>query len=68
MILRIDEEVRRVYGENETEDGPVAVLHDITRAYPRANRPVLWTMLYNFGIPKLLRIVKTLQEGIFYRE
>ena len=68
MILRIDEEVRCVYGENETEGGPGAVLLDITKAYPRANRPVLWTMLENLGMPEhVLRIIKNLHEGTFYR-
>ncbi|XP_063711602.1 uncharacterized protein LOC134839904 [Symsagittifera roscoffensis] len=54
IILRIDEETRRVLGNSndETEDRPGAVLLDITKAYPRVNRPLLWSLLENLDMTK----------------
>ena len=65
IILRIDEETRRVLGNSndETEDRPGAVLLDITKAYPRVNRPLLWSMLENLGMTKkVTEVLKGLHE------
>ena len=65
IILRIDEETRRVIGNSndETEDRPGAVLLDITKAYPRVNRPLLWSILENLGMTKkVTEVLKGLHE------
>ena len=43
-IIRIDDETRRVLGPNggSAMKRPVAVLLNITKAYPRVNRVLLW--------------------------
>ena len=70
IILRIDEETRRVLGNSndETEDRPGAVLLDITKAYPRVNRPLLWSILENLGMTKkVTEVLKGLHERTRYR-
>ena len=47
VIMRVNEEVQRVTGvvlgrQNMSRDHPVIVLKDITKAYPRVNRSILW--------------------------
>ena len=70
IILRIDEEVKRVYGkcdERQTKR-PGAILLDITKAYPRVNRPLLWKILENLGMGnRTLSILKGLHENTEYR-
>ena len=69
IILRVDEETKRVMGKsNEAKGRPGAVLLDITKAYPRANRPVLWKMLSKLGMgPKTLKVLEGLHEGTIFR-
>ena len=54
MILKIDEEVRRVFGKCRKEDErtPSATLLDVTKAYPRVSKPLMWTMLENLSMPQ----------------
>ncbi|XP_075254796.1 uncharacterized protein LOC142346172 [Convolutriloba macropyga] len=67
IIIRTDEEVRRVYGRNHEEDGPGATLLDITKAYPRVSKPLLWELLVKLGVPaKAMKILKALHENTYY--
>ena len=51
MFIRIHEEASAVVDENCKEDkDPVATLLDITKAYPRINKPILWTILRKAGM------------------
>ena len=54
LIIRVDEETRRILGPGvfheieytkSTRDRPGAVLLDITKAYPRVNKPLMWEIL-----------------------
>ena len=70
ITLRIDEETRRVLGNSndETEDRTGAVLLDITKPYPRVNRPLLWSILENLGMTKkVTEVLKGLHERTRYR-
>ena len=69
IILRIDEETRRVFGKAETTGNrPGAVLLDITKAYPRVNRPLLWMVLENLGMTEgVIEVLKNLHEGTKYK-
>ena len=65
VIMRVNEEVQRVIGvvsgrQNTGGDHPVAVLVDITNAYPRVNRNILWQVLRKLGMKDVL--LKTLQN------
>ena len=63
--IRVDEENRRVLGyePKSTRDRPGAVLLDITTAYPRANKPLMWEILDRLAIPNwILRLLKGLHE------
>ena len=65
VIIRVNEEVQRVIGvvsvRQETDrDHPVAVLMDITKAYPRVNRNILWHVLRKLGVKDVM--LKTLQN------
>ena len=69
IILRIDEKTRRVFGKAETTGNkPGAVLLDITKAYPRVNRPLLWMVLENLGMTEgVIEVLKNLHEGTKYK-
>ena len=70
IVLRIDEETRRVLGycEEAKQNRPGAVLLDITKAYPRFNRPLLWSVLANLDMTsKVLELLKGLNEHTCYR-
>ena len=70
VITRINEETRRVLGETSEGQGrrPGAVLLDITKAYPRVNRVLLWKILENLRMPhSVLKILKCLHEQTQYR-
>ena len=70
IIIRMEEETRRVYGMTDecNENRPGAVLLDITKAYPRTNKPLLWGMLARFGMTdKVLDLLKGLHEETRYR-
>ena len=65
VIIRVNEEVQRVIGvgsgrQNTDRDHPVAVLMDITKAYPRVNRNILWHVLRKLGMKDVM--LKTLQN------
>merc|ERR1712122_413337 len=62
MFIRIHEEASAVVDETcKKDDDPVATLLDITKAYPRINKPCLWTILRKAGMDE--RTLRTL-EGI----
>ena len=70
IVLRIDEETRRVLGycEEAKQNRPGAVLLDLTKTYPRVNRPLLWSVLANLGMTsKVLEVLKGLHEHTCYR-
>ena len=70
IVLRIDEETRRVLGycEEAKQNRPGAVLLDITKPYPRVNRPLFWSVLANLGMTsKVLEVLKGLHEHTCYR-
>ena len=47
---------------------PGAVLLDITKAYPRVNKPLLWKILQRLGMPeKVLTVLRCLHEETIYR-
>ena len=54
--------------DRQEMDDPVAVLTDITKAYPRVNRIMLWHMLDMWGMKeKIKRVLRGIHEGIEYR-
>ena len=55
LILRVDDATRRVLGyePKSTRNRPGAVLLDITKAYPRANKPLMWGNTRQTGNTKL---------------
>ena len=70
IVLRVNEESRRVFGQEETATGERAgaVLLDIKKAYPRVNRPLLWRILQNLGMGEVtLARLKGLHEGTSYQ-
>ena len=70
IIIRMEEETKRVYGMTDecNENRPGAVLLDITKAYPRTNKPLLWGMLARFDMTdKVLDLLKGLHEETRYR-
>ncbi|XP_075264195.1 uncharacterized protein LOC142356111 [Convolutriloba macropyga] len=68
IAIRVEEETRRVLGREECEKRPGAVLLDITKAYPRVNKPLLWTILKRLGMSEaILTILKNLHEETAYR-
>ena len=47
---------------------PTARLLDLTKAYPRVNKPALWQILETYGMgEKCLRVLKDLHEQTEYR-
>ena len=70
IVLRIDEKTRGVLGycEEAKQNRPGAVLLDITKAYPRVNRPLLWSVLANLGMTsEVQEVLKGLHEHTCYR-
>ena len=70
IVLRKDEETRGVLGycEEAKQNRPGAVLLDITKAYPRVNRPFFWSVLANLGMTsEVLEKLKGLHERTCYR-
>ena len=75
MFIRLNEEWERMYEnkerttgqQQESENDPVATLLDITKAYPRLNKPFLWHLLERKKIPtKILRLLQGLHEFTSY--
>ena len=55
VLIGVNEEVQRVIGvvsgrQNTDRDHPVAVLMDITKAYPRVNSNIVWHVLRKLGM------------------
>ena len=73
VIIRVNEEVKRVTGvvsvrQDTDRDHPVAVLMDITKAYPRVNRNILWHVLRKLGMKDvMLKILQNLHERTEYK-
>ena len=72
IVIRVNEEVLRRRGLTEvgecSQSHPTATLLDITKAYPRVNRPLLWYILERLGFgERSLRIIRGLHETTFYR-
>ena len=72
IVIRVNEEVLRRRGPTEvgecSQSHPTATLLDITKAYPRVNRPLLWYILERLGFgERSLRIIRGLHETTFYR-
>ena len=70
VVLRVDEETRRVLGccQQIDERRPGATLLDITEAYPRTNRQLLWRILERLGVTSsVLEIIEGLHEKTCYR-
>ena len=65
ILIRVEEETRRVLGPSENPEGrPGAVLLDITKAYPRVNRPLIWQMLERMGMPnRTMQTLIAMHEG-----
>ena len=55
-FIRIHEEAQGTVDPSVKQpEDPVATLLDITKAYPRVNRPILWSILTNFGMKEKMR-------------
>ena len=73
VIIRVNEEVQRVTRivsgrQNTGRDNPVAVLMDITNAYPRVNRNILWHVLRKLGMKGvMLKSLQNLHERTEYK-
>ena len=70
ICVRLHEEAGLYVNEsNSMEDWtPIATLLDIKKAYPRVNRPILWSMLRKYGMrEESIRILKGLHEETEYR-
>ena len=75
VMVRIQEDTvdlrkRLAAKGEELEDGkvPVARLLDLSKAYPRVNKPALWGILERCGMKeKALRMLKSLHEATEYR-
>ena len=71
-MIRVNEEVLRRVASTEVGDGShshqTATLLDITKAYPRVNRPLLWYILGRLGLGgRSLRLIRGFHETTFYR-
>ena len=74
-FIRINEEMdnskrNRVSLDRNREgvDDPVAILTDITKAYPRLDRIMLWHILDMWGMKeKMKRVLRGIHEGTEYR-
>ena len=75
IFIRINEEMDNIKrnrvsleGKREEMDDPVAILTDITKAYPRVNRIMLWHILDMWGMKeKMKRVLRGIHEGTEYR-
>ena len=75
IMVRIQEDSRDLFkraaarGEIIPEgERPAARLLDLSKAYPRVNKPALWMILEKYGIGDIfLRVVKDLHETTEYR-
>ena len=72
IVVRVNEEVLRRLGPvKESECSPLhptVTLLDITKAYPRVNRPLLWYILERLGFgERSMRVLRGLHETTFYR-
>ena len=75
IFIRINEEMDNIKGnrvslgrDREEIDDPVAILTDITKAYPRLNRVMLWHILDLWGMKdKMKRVLRGIHEGTEYR-
>jgi hypothetical protein len=72
VFLRINEEVKNQYlatnETDQTDDDPVATLLDITKAYPRVNKYMLWDILKKCGMgERMLRATQGLHEETEYQ-
>ena len=69
----MNEEVKRVTGgftdrQDTSEDHPMAIRMDITKAYPRVNRNILWHILRKLGMrERMLKTMKNLHEKTIYK-
>ena len=72
IIIRVNEEVKRVTGgftdrQDTSEYHPMAILMDITKAYPRVNRNILWHILRKLGTrERMPKTMKNLHEKNIY--
>ena len=70
IMIRIEEEASMMIQREEDEtwnEGPCATLLDITKAYPRVNRSMLWRVLERYGMrPTSLRLLQNLHEKTAY--
>ena len=70
ICMRLHEEAGLYVIESNIEEAwtPVATLLDIKKAYPRVNRPILWSMLRNYGMKEeSISLLKGLHEETEYR-
>ena len=75
MVYRIQEDTVDMYRRADAagtvipeSKKPTARLLDLRKAYPRVNKPALWTILQKYGMgEKCLRVVKDLHETTTYK-
>ena len=75
IMIRIQEEtddlrkrITAVGEEIDEEMMPVAKLLDLSKAYPRVNRPALWKILQRYGMgERCLRVLQDLHETTHYK-
>ena len=75
IFIRINEEMDNIKRnrvslgrDREMMDDPVAILTDITKAYPRVNRIMLWHILDMWGMKeKMKRVLRGIHEGTEYQ-
>ena len=69
LFIRIHEEMQGTMEDREKRpEDPVATLLDITEAYPRVNRPCLWSLLSKLGVGnRMLRTLEGIHEQTEYR-
>ena len=66
ILIRINEELKTESEAHSPED-PMAILLDITKAYPRVNKTILWAMLKKYAVKgRGLRILQGLHEKTSY--
>lgn len=75
IMIRIQEDTddlrKRITAEGgviEEDEMPVAKLLDLSKAYPRVNRPALWKILQRYGMgERCLRVLQDLHETTHYK-